>query len=196
MESRNGLKIIKLTDANYLRTLENAIRIGTPVLLEEVSVSMQSISRFMWFTFLTPQVEEQLDPSLEPVLLKQTFMQGGRLLIRLGDSDVDYDKNFRWVLIQIIILLMADYCALVLPLHVGFIWPPRWPTLTTYLKFVSKWQSSTSPWQNQGLRISFSGKSTFTLDTQCIIWYYLQWCGETGTSWSRAAEKWTHCQHQ
>ena len=45
-----------------------------------------------------PQVEEQLDPSLEPVLLKQTFMQGGRLLIRLGDSDIDYDKNFRSVL--------------------------------------------------------------------------------------------------
>ena len=36
MESRNGLKIIKLTDTNYFRTLENAIRIGTPVLLEEV----------------------------------------------------------------------------------------------------------------------------------------------------------------
>ncbi|KAL5497489.1 hypothetical protein EMCRGX_G013964 [Ephydatia muelleri] len=66
MEGRNGLKVIKLTDPNYLRTLENAIRIGTPVLLEEVG--------------------EQLDPSLEPVLLKQTFVQGGRLLIRLGDS--------------------------------------------------------------------------------------------------------------
>ena len=38
-----------------------------------------------------------LDPSLEPVLLKQTFIQGGRLLIRLGDSDIDYDKNFRLV---------------------------------------------------------------------------------------------------
>lgn len=36
MEGRNGLKVIKLTDPNYLRTLENAIRIGTPVLLEEV----------------------------------------------------------------------------------------------------------------------------------------------------------------
>ena len=36
MEGRNGLKKIKLTDPNYLRTLENAIRIGTPVLLEEV----------------------------------------------------------------------------------------------------------------------------------------------------------------
>lgn len=23
-------------------------------------------------------------------------MQGGRLLIRLGDSDIDYDKNFRF----------------------------------------------------------------------------------------------------
>ncbi len=42
-------------------------------------------------------MEEQLDPALEPVLLKQTFMQGGRLLIRLGDSDIDYDKNFRSV---------------------------------------------------------------------------------------------------
>ena len=43
MENRNGLKIIKLTDANYLRTLENAIRIGTPVLLEEVTVLVSSL---------------------------------------------------------------------------------------------------------------------------------------------------------
>ena len=76
MEAPNGLQIIKLTDPNFLRTLENSIRIGTPVLLEEVG--------------------ETLDPSLEPVLLKQTFKQGGRLLIRLGDSDIDYDKNFRF----------------------------------------------------------------------------------------------------
>ena len=36
MEGKNGLKVIKLSDTTYLRTLENAIRIGTPVLLEEV----------------------------------------------------------------------------------------------------------------------------------------------------------------
>ena len=36
-EAKNGLKIIKLTDGNYLRTLENCIRIGMPVLLEEVN---------------------------------------------------------------------------------------------------------------------------------------------------------------
>lgn len=76
-EAKNSLKIIKLTDPNFLRTLENCIRIGMPVLLEEVG--------------------ESLDPSLEPVLLKQTFMSGGRMLIRLGDNDIDYDKNFRYV---------------------------------------------------------------------------------------------------
>lgn len=42
MEGRNGLKKIKLTDPNFLRTLENAIRIGTPVLLEEVSLFVHS----------------------------------------------------------------------------------------------------------------------------------------------------------
>lgn len=54
-EAKNGLKVIKLTDQNFLRTLENCIRIGMPVLLEEVG--------------------ETLDPALEPILLKQTFVQ-------------------------------------------------------------------------------------------------------------------------
>ena len=53
-EAKNGLKIIKLTDGQFLRTLENCIRIGMPVLCEDLG--------------------EFLDPALEPVLLKQTFM--------------------------------------------------------------------------------------------------------------------------
>lgn len=52
-EAENGLKVIKLTDGNFLRTLENSIRMGLPVLCEEL--------------------EETLDPSLEPVLLKQVW---------------------------------------------------------------------------------------------------------------------------
>ncbi|KAG2448089.1 hypothetical protein HYH02_007114 [Chlamydomonas schloesseri] len=76
MEARNGLRCIKLTDGNFLRTLENSIRIGNPVLIEDVG--------------------EALDPALEPVLQKAIFKQGGRTLIRLGDSDVDYDPNFRF----------------------------------------------------------------------------------------------------
>lgn len=54
MEMPNNLKIIKLTDSNYMRYLENAIRVGIPVLLEEVG--------------------ETLDPTLAPVFLKQTFI--------------------------------------------------------------------------------------------------------------------------
>ncbi|KAA8595375.1 hypothetical protein FQN60_012510 [Etheostoma spectabile] len=75
-EAKHGLKVIKLTDPSFLRTLENAIRMGMPVLLEEL--------------------KETIDPALEPILLKQTFVTGGRTLIRLGDSDIDYDKNFRF----------------------------------------------------------------------------------------------------
>lgn len=75
MESKAGLRLIKLTDPNFLRTLENSIRIGNPVLIEDIG--------------------ETLDPALEPVLQKAVFQQGGRTLIRLGDTDVDYDPNFK-----------------------------------------------------------------------------------------------------
>lgn len=75
-ERSNSLKIIKLSDGNFLRTLENCVRIGMPILLEDLG--------------------EQVDPALEPILLKQTYMSGGRLLIRLGDADVEYDQNFRF----------------------------------------------------------------------------------------------------
>ena len=76
MEQRNSSRSVKGNDATILRTLENAIRMGTPVVLEDVG--------------------EELDPSLEPVLQKQIFKQGGRSLIRVGDSDVDYNEAFRF----------------------------------------------------------------------------------------------------
>jgi dynein heavy chain len=76
MERENSLKVIKLTDQDYLRTLENAVQFGTPVLLENVG--------------------EELDPSLEPLLLKQVFRQGGVDCIRLGDTTVEYSDAFRF----------------------------------------------------------------------------------------------------
>jgi len=76
MEKANNLQVIKLTDGNYLRSLENAIQFGMPVLLENVG--------------------EELDPSLEPLLQKQLFKQGGVNCIRLGDSTVEYSENFRF----------------------------------------------------------------------------------------------------
>ena len=76
--AENNLQIIKLTEKDFLRTLENGIRYGAPVLLENV--------------------EEELDPSLEPVLLKQTFKKGGQVLLRLGDSDVPYSDEFTFMI--------------------------------------------------------------------------------------------------
>lgn len=76
MEKSNGLQVIRLSDANYLRTLENAIQFGIPVLLENIG--------------------EELDPSLEPLLQKQIFKQGGVYCIRLGDSTIEYSDSFRF----------------------------------------------------------------------------------------------------
>jgi len=56
MEKDCKLSIIKFTDSDYMRTMENCIQFGNPLLLENVA--------------------EELDPSLEPLLLKQTYKQG------------------------------------------------------------------------------------------------------------------------
>eukprot|EP00767_Chilomastix_cuspidata_P003863 gnl/Chilomastix_cuspidata/3994.p1 GENE.gnl/Chilomastix_cuspidata/3994~~gnl/Chilomastix_cuspidata/3994.p1 ORF type:complete len:4491 (+),score=293.00 gnl/Chilomastix_cuspidata/3994:101-13474(+) len=74
-ERSHGLRIIKITEPNYLRSLENCLRIGVPVLIDNVG--------------------EELDPSLDPVLAKDIYKSQGRLLIRLGDQEVDYNPEFR-----------------------------------------------------------------------------------------------------
>jgi dynein heavy chain len=76
MEKEHDVRVIKLTDGDYLRTLENAVQFGLPVLLENVG--------------------EELDPSLEPLLLKQIFKQGGVNYIRMGDSTVEFSDQFRF----------------------------------------------------------------------------------------------------
>mmetsp|Transcript_28814 Transcript_28814/g.26051 ORF Transcript_28814/g.26051 Transcript_28814/m.26051 type:complete len:505 (+) Transcript_28814:730-2244(+) len=74
MEKSKGLFVIKLSDSDFLRTLENAIQFGKPVLLENVY--------------------EELDPSLEPILLKQTFKKGSTYYIRLGEQVIEYMTTF------------------------------------------------------------------------------------------------------
>jgi len=79
MEKDNRLAIIKLTDPGYLRTVEQSIPTGIPVLLDNVG--------------------EELDPALEPVLLKQFFKQGSILFIKIGESIVEYNKDFRFYIL-------------------------------------------------------------------------------------------------
>nr|XP_055113102.1 dynein axonemal heavy chain 2 isoform X1 [Symphalangus syndactylus] len=76
MEGGQGLKIIDLQMSDYLRILENAIQFGYPVLLQNV--------------------QEYLDPTLNPVLNKSVARIGGRLLMHTGDKEVEYNTNFRF----------------------------------------------------------------------------------------------------
>ncbi|XP_044040597.1 dynein axonemal heavy chain 2-like isoform X2 [Siniperca chuatsi] len=76
MEMKRGLKVIDFQMPDYLRVLENAIQFGNPVLLQNV--------------------QEELDPSLNPVLNKSLTRIGGRLLLKLGDKEVEYSPEFRF----------------------------------------------------------------------------------------------------
>eukprot|EP00163_Fabomonas_tropica_P009440 TRINITY_DN1923_c0_g2_i1.p1 TRINITY_DN1923_c0_g2~~TRINITY_DN1923_c0_g2_i1.p1 ORF type:complete len:2559 (-),score=897.69 TRINITY_DN1923_c0_g2_i1:297-7319(-) len=78
MERDNGLDVIRTSERDFLRTLENGVRFGKPVLLENIG--------------------EELDPAMEPLLLRQTFKQGGTEVIRLGDSVIPYHPDFRFYL--------------------------------------------------------------------------------------------------
>lgn len=69
MERERNLQIIKLGDSNYIRTLENAIQFGLPVLLENIG--------------------EELDPALEPLLLKQVSF--------LVHSSLSSSKHKWWI---------------------------------------------------------------------------------------------------
>ena len=44
---------------------------------------------------LLENIGEELDPMLEPLLLKQTFKQAGAICIKLGDSVLEYSPDFR-----------------------------------------------------------------------------------------------------
>merc|ERR1719428_801561 len=73
-KSESQLKVLRLS-MNYVRELENCIQFGNPVLLENI--------------------EEVLDAILDPVLQKATFKQGSLEMIRLGDSTIEWSKDFR-----------------------------------------------------------------------------------------------------
>eukprot|EP00606_Chrysophyceae_sp_TOSAG23-5_P000662 GSChrysophyteH2.ASY1.ANO1.84.1 assembled CDS len=74
----NGMDVVKQSDKNFLRTLENGVQFGRWVLLENIG--------------------ETLDAALEPVLLQQKFKQGGQDMIKLGDNVVPYNDQFRFFL--------------------------------------------------------------------------------------------------
>lgn len=78
MEEKSGIRVIKPTmDAKILsRTLETAVNMGNPVVLEDAG--------------------ESFDPMLDPLLGKQIERKGGASYLRIGDSPVEYSPDFRF----------------------------------------------------------------------------------------------------
>lgn len=75
IEAENSVKVVKQTQNDFVRNIENSVSFGIPVLLENVP--------------------ETLDPVLEPLLTKQVITKGGAMTIQLGDNVIDYDPRFR-----------------------------------------------------------------------------------------------------
>lgn len=71
----SSLVVIDLKTPNFLREVENAIQYGKAILLQDIL--------------------EEVDPALEPVLSKSIRKVGNREVIRLGDKELDYSRDFR-----------------------------------------------------------------------------------------------------
>ena len=67
------IMVTSFLDESFLKNLESALRFGTPILIQDV---------------------ENLDPILNPVLNRELRRTGGRILIRVGNQDIDFAPAF------------------------------------------------------------------------------------------------------
>lgn len=74
-DRRSRLQVARLTDRDLIKKLELCVRNGLTLLIEDIG--------------------ETVDAVLDCILYKQTFVHGGRTLIRIGESDVEYDPRFQ-----------------------------------------------------------------------------------------------------
>ncbi|GAB6032148.1 hypothetical protein CHUAL_010802 [Chamberlinius hualienensis] len=75
VEGDKGLVTVKPFAHDYPRHLEACVQNGQTILIENIG--------------------EDLDPLLEPLLLKETFKQAGIEMIRYGDKSIEYNHSFR-----------------------------------------------------------------------------------------------------
>ncbi|XP_077196785.1 dynein axonemal heavy chain 14 isoform X2 [Paroedura picta] len=73
--AKGCLRQIRATDSTYFRTLENSMRMGESVLLEDIT--------------------EKLESNMKLILRKDIYRKGGQAFIRIGESEVEYNENFR-----------------------------------------------------------------------------------------------------
>ncbi|OEH78569.1 dynein heavy chain related [Cyclospora cayetanensis] len=71
--SSNKLSKTSFLDINFLKNLESSLRFGSTLVIQDV---------------------EKVDPILNPVLNRETHKLGGRVLITVGDSEIDLSPAF------------------------------------------------------------------------------------------------------
>ena len=71
--SKKKIDSTTFTDSNFLKLLENALRFGYPLLVQDV---------------------EKIDPIMNSLLNKEIHKQSGRNLIRIGDQEIDFSLTF------------------------------------------------------------------------------------------------------
>ena len=77
MEKDNELVLLQFGAEDFLPEITAAVTNGRPCLVEDV--------------------EEQIDITIDPILMKKAFKtDAGTMQIRLGEADVDYDKDFKF----------------------------------------------------------------------------------------------------
>ena len=79
MEKSNGLKIIDLQMHNYMKVIEECIRMGRPCLCQNIHET----------------IPEMLNPILVQSIHKVKTMTNQSSVLRLNDRDIDYNPSFR-----------------------------------------------------------------------------------------------------
>lgn len=81
-------------DANFRKQLESALRFGTTLFIHDA---------------------ENFDPLINPVLIRDLRRTAGRVLITIGDKDIDFSPTFRMFLftrdsdVRLIISIKFDF---------------------------------------------------------------------------------------
>jgi dynein heavy chain, axonemal len=74
-EEANQLKVTQLNDRMFRNHLEDCLGFGKPLLIENI--------------------EEELDPVLDPVLERRVIRKGKTYVVPLADKEVDFTDTFR-----------------------------------------------------------------------------------------------------
>lgn len=114
--SNKKLTVTSFLDDAFVKHLESAIRFGNPILIQDA---------------------EYLDPILSQILNKEYKKTGGRVLIELGNQDIDFSKDFK-------LYLLTRDPSIVIPPHIS--------ARTTIVNFSVTRSSLESQTLNQVLR--------------------------------------------